>query len=186
VWRTISFGRGSRVNKARPACQPAPSVRNCVRYSMAWPRSAWLEVGFEAISMAFSTYLGIHKSAEAQWNMESNNMLSRNAPGPPWPSQSWLNTSRGSCSPSFSAQPISHGELAEAVVEKLAILCYRVIGQLCDESVLGGRQSQGAGLRGVSRVVEFCGRAGDRSLDYWRKRSFGCCSLSCVVFGTDC
>lgn len=61
VWRIISCGRGSRVNNVRHACQAEPSARSWFRYSMAWPRSAWLEVGFEAILIAFSTYTELAK-----------------------------------------------------------------------------------------------------------------------------
>lgn len=56
VWRVISEVGGSRVKSARAACHAVPSALSWVRYSMAWPRSCWLEVGSEAIWMAFSTY----------------------------------------------------------------------------------------------------------------------------------
>lgn len=52
----MSEVRGSRVKSARAACHAVPSALSWLRYSMAWPRSCWLEVGSEAIWMAFSTY----------------------------------------------------------------------------------------------------------------------------------
>jgi hypothetical protein len=43
------------MKRAREACHAVPSARSWLRYSIAWPRSCWFEVGSEAIWMAFST-----------------------------------------------------------------------------------------------------------------------------------
>lgn len=43
----------------RAGCQAESSARSWCRYSIACPRSDWLEVGLDAISMAFSIYNGV-------------------------------------------------------------------------------------------------------------------------------
>lgn len=57
--RTTSVWCGVFVKIDRQTCHPDGSVRSWLRYSKACPLMAWSEEGFQAISMAFATYMEV-------------------------------------------------------------------------------------------------------------------------------